>query len=92
MASRVVGSAWTGGAELSYEPFPGDRIASLAQMALAWVLRSPWMTSAVTGASRVEQLEHNVRALDHLEFEPGELARIDELTAPVSAPAHAVGV
>ncbi len=65
---------------------------SLAQMALAWVLRSPWMTSAVTGASRVEQLEHNVRALDHLEFEPGELARIDELTAPVAAPAHAVGV
>ena len=53
---------------------------SLAQMALAWVLRLPEVTSALTGASRVEQVEQNVAALNNLEFSPDELRRIDELT------------
>jgi L-glyceraldehyde 3-phosphate reductase len=50
---------------------------SLAQMALAWVLRQPCMTSALIGASRVEQIEQNVAALAKLEFSPEELASIE---------------
>ena len=52
---------------------------SLAQMALAWVLRLPEVTSALVGASRVEQVEQNVAALDNLNFSPEELRRIDDL-------------
>ncbi len=50
---------------------------SLAQMALAWVLRDPRVTSALVGASSVEQLEANVAALEHRDFSPEELAEID---------------
>jgi L-glyceraldehyde 3-phosphate reductase len=50
---------------------------SLAQMALAWTLRDPRVTSALVGASSVEQLESNVVALDRLEFTDEELAEID---------------
>ncbi|MBV8712167.1 MAG: L-glyceraldehyde 3-phosphate reductase [Solirubrobacterales bacterium] len=50
---------------------------SLAQMAIAWVLRDPRITSALLGASSVRQLEQNVAALDRLDFEPGELEEID---------------
>jgi L-glyceraldehyde 3-phosphate reductase len=50
---------------------------SLAQMALAWVLRDPRMTSTVIGASRPEQVKENVRALDRLEFSAEELVAID---------------
>jgi L-glyceraldehyde 3-phosphate reductase len=50
---------------------------SLAQMALAWVLRDPRVTSALVGASSVEQLEANVAALDTLGFSDDELAEID---------------
>ncbi len=53
---------------------------SLAQMALAWVLRLPAVTSALIGASSTAQLEANVAALDKLEFSADELARIDQLT------------
>jgi L-glyceraldehyde 3-phosphate reductase len=55
---------------------------SLAQMAICWNLRDPVMTSVVAGASRVEQIESNVAALEKPEFTADELARIDELTAP----------
>ena len=50
---------------------------SLAQMAVAWALRGPVVTSALVGASSVAQLEQNVAALDKLEFLPGELEEID---------------
>lgn len=50
---------------------------SLAQMALAWVLRHPQVTSALIGASRIGQLEENVAALKRLDFTPEELAEID---------------
>ncbi len=49
----------------------------LAQMALAWVLRDPRVTSVLIGASSVTQLEQNVSALDHLGFSADELAEID---------------
>jgi L-glyceraldehyde 3-phosphate reductase len=50
---------------------------SLAQMAIAWVLRDPRVTSALIGASSVEQLEANVAALDRLGFDEDELSEID---------------
>jgi L-glyceraldehyde 3-phosphate reductase len=50
---------------------------SLAQMALAWTLRDPRVTSALIGASSVEQLEENVAALEALDFTSDELAEID---------------
>jgi L-glyceraldehyde 3-phosphate reductase len=50
---------------------------SLAQMALAWALRDPRVTSLVAGASSVAQLEQNVAALQNLEFSADELAAID---------------
>jgi L-glyceraldehyde 3-phosphate reductase len=51
---------------------------TLAQLALAWTLRDPRVTSALIGASSVEQLEQNVAALEHLDFDPAELAEIDD--------------
>ena len=50
---------------------------TLAQMALAWVLRDPRMTSTLLGASSVKQLEDNVAAVQRLEFSSDELAEID---------------
>lgn len=50
---------------------------SLAQMALAWVLREGRVTSALIGASRAEQVRENVGALKNLEFSAEELAEID---------------
>lgn len=54
---------------------------SLAQMALAWVLRHPAVTSALIGASRVKQLEDNVAALDNLALADDELREIDRILA-----------
>ncbi|HVC03130.1 MAG TPA: L-glyceraldehyde 3-phosphate reductase [Candidatus Acidoferrales bacterium] len=51
---------------------------SLAQMAIAWTLRDPRVTSALIGASSVRQLEQNVAAIEHLDFTDAELAGIDE--------------
>ena len=50
---------------------------SLAQMALAWAVRDPRVTSALIGASSVQQLEDSLGALDKLEFTPDELEEID---------------
>ena len=50
---------------------------SLAQMAIAWVLRDPRVTSALLGASSVRQLEQNVAALERADFDPGELEEIE---------------
>ena len=50
---------------------------SLAQLALAWTLRDPRMTSTLVGASSVEQLEANIATLENLDFTQDELAEID---------------
>jgi L-glyceraldehyde 3-phosphate reductase len=50
---------------------------TLAQMALAWILRDPRVASALVGASSVAQLDDSLAALEHLAFEPAELAEID---------------
>jgi L-glyceraldehyde 3-phosphate reductase len=55
-----------------------ERGQSLAQLALAWALRDPRMTSLVIGASSVAQLEADVAALDNLTFTDDELAAIDK--------------
>jgi L-glyceraldehyde 3-phosphate reductase len=55
----------------------GRRGQSLAQMALAWTLRDPRMTSTLIGVSSVAQLEDSLGALDNLSFTPDELAEID---------------
>lgn len=55
----------------------GERGQSLAQMALAWALRDPRVSSVLVGASSVKQLEANVAALDSPEFSAQQLERID---------------
>ena len=57
----------------------GRRGQSLAQMALAWVLRHSVVTSAVIGTSRVGQIEDCVAALENLSFTDDELQKIDRL-------------
>ena len=55
-----------------------SRGQSLAQLALAWVLRDPRVTSTLIGASSVAQLEDNVAAVRRLDFSDDELAEIDK--------------
>ncbi len=55
-----------------------ERGQTLAQLALSWVLRRDTVTSAIIGASSVEQLEGNYAAIHRLDFDDAELARIDE--------------
>lgn len=56
-----------------------ERGQSLAQMAIAWVLRHPGMTSALVGASKVSQVEDNLAALNNLEFAGTELRAIESI-------------
>jgi len=58
-----------------------ERGQTLAQMAIAWVLRLPAVTSALIGASRVGQIDDIAGALDHLEFSQAELDRIEGILA-----------
>jgi L-glyceraldehyde 3-phosphate reductase len=55
----------------------GRRGQTLAQLAIAWVLRDPRVTSALVGASSVHQLEDTVAALANLDFDDAELAELD---------------
>lgn len=57
------------------------RNQTLAQMAIAWVLRDPRVTSALIGARNVDQLDDSLVALDNLEFTADELAEIDRYAA-----------
>jgi L-glyceraldehyde 3-phosphate reductase len=58
---------------------------SLAQMALAWNLRNPVMTSLIIGASSLRQIEDNLAAKGNMAFSPEELAEIDGIVAGVTA-------
>jgi L-glyceraldehyde 3-phosphate reductase len=62
----------------------GARGQSLAQLALAWVLRQPQMTSVLVGASSVAQIEENVKTLEHPSISDGELKAIEAILAPGS--------
>jgi L-glyceraldehyde 3-phosphate reductase len=56
-----------------------QRGQSLAQMAIAWVLRKPAVTSALIGASSVSQLEDNLATLNNLKFSDDELDEIESI-------------
>jgi L-glyceraldehyde 3-phosphate reductase len=60
-----------------------QRGQTLAQMALAWTLRDPRVTSTLVGASSVAQLEENIASLDRLDFDDATLAAVDAV-APKS--------
>jgi L-glyceraldehyde 3-phosphate reductase len=62
-----------------------DRGQTLAQMALAWVLRDERVTSVLVGASSVAQLEQNVAATQRLGFTQDELEAIDRLAGAAPA-------
>jgi L-glyceraldehyde 3-phosphate reductase len=66
------------GAVRTLNDLAARRGQTLAQLAIAWVLRDPRMTSALIGASRVEQIEDAVGALKTLSFSTAELAEIDK--------------
>ena len=65
----------------AFEQLARERGQTLAQMALAWVLRDHRLTSALIGASRTEQIEQNVSALANLQLSAEELQKIDEILA-----------
>ena len=56
-----------------------ERGQTLAEMALAWLLRSEEVTSVIIGASSVEQMDRNLKATENTVFSPEELARIESL-------------
>lgn len=58
-----------------------QRGQTLAQMALAWVLSDPRVTSVIIGTSSVAQLDNNLQTLDHLTFSADELRLIDDIVA-----------
>lgn len=60
-----------------------ERGQSLAQMAIAWILRLPQITSVLIGASRPEQILENCQSLQNLEFTDDEIAKIDSLTKSI---------
>jgi L-glyceraldehyde 3-phosphate reductase len=62
---------------VSLNKIAAARSQTLAQMALAWVLRDKRVTSALIGASRVEQIDQNIAALENLQFTSEELSQID---------------
>jgi L-glyceraldehyde 3-phosphate reductase len=56
-----------------------QRSQSLAQMALAWILKDKRITSVLIGASSVEQLDNNINSLDNLQFSKDELSAIETI-------------
>jgi voltage-dependent potassium channel beta subunit len=70
------------GAVQNLRPIADELGITMAQLAIAWVLREPGVASAIVGASRPEQVEDNVAAVG-VELPPEVLARIDEALAPV---------
>ncbi|EZP26928.1 L-glyceraldehyde 3-phosphate reductase [Microbacterium oleivorans] len=67
----------------SLNDIANQRGQTLAQMAIQWVLRDEVVTSALIGASRPEQLDQNLAAVDGAPFDDDELARIDELSGAI---------
>ena len=56
-----------------------ERGQTLAQMAIAWILRRPEVTTVLVGASRVSQLDNSLAALECTGFSENELKKIDEI-------------
>jgi aryl-alcohol dehydrogenase-like predicted oxidoreductase len=55
--------------------------ASVAQVALAWLLARPWISSVIVGASKLEQLEDNLKAID-LQLTPAQMQMLDKAFEP----------
>ena len=70
------------GAVQNLRPIADELGITMAQLAIAWVLREPGVASAIVGATRPEQVDDNVAAVG-VELPPEVLARIDEALAPV---------
>ena len=70
------------GAVQKLRPIADELGITMAQMAIAWVLREPGVSSAIVGASRPEQVDENVAA-SGIELPPEVLSRIDEVLVPV---------
>ena len=66
------------------KPIADELGITRAQLAIAWVLRQSGVSSAITGATRVSQLEETVKAVD-VKLEDNVLDRIDEILAPLNA-------
>lgn len=62
-----------------------ERNQTLAQMALAWVLKDERVTSVIVGASSVKQLADNLKTIENLEFSDDEISRISSLIEPIKA-------
>jgi L-glyceraldehyde 3-phosphate reductase len=63
---------------LALNELASQRGQSLAQMAIAWILRFPTVATVLLGASSLKQLKHNLHSLAHLDFSSDELTRLDE--------------
>ena len=62
------------------EPLASDMGATLGQFSIAWCLQNPHVSSVITGATRVEQVEENMKALDFVDsFTPDVMAEIDRI-------------
>ncbi len=66
------------------KPIADEAGASMSQLALAWVLRQPAVTSAIVGATKLSHVEDNVAAAD-LQLDPQIFKRMDEILEPVAA-------
>lgn len=64
-------------------PLSEEAHCTLAQLALAWCLRSDVVASVIAGATRPEQVDDNVAAAD-LDVDPAIFARMDDILAPVA--------
>lgn len=87
MASFVDGlrDARKNAAVAELEPFAAELGCTLAQLAIAWVAHNPRVSSVITGASRVQQLQSNLAAMDVLgRLTPELMARIDAITSPLA--------
>jgi len=68
------------------EPIARDLGATTAQLAIAWVAKNPRVSTVITGASSVRQLQDNLKAAEIVaKLTPEVLARIDEITAPLAS-------
>lgn len=65
-----------------------ERGQSLAQMALAWCYRISPVTTLIIGASRLSQIDDNLKAMGNLTFSEEEIKKIDEILAPYAREAY----
>ena len=83
---EVVGNDAKRAAVTALEPIAAELGCSLAQLALAWCLKNPRVSTVITGASRPAQVAENLRAIDVAErLDAGTLARIEAVTAPLAS-------